>query len=128
MASTNFMFKGKQGSIDSHGFISWGGMGFNFESAGEEMKTAISKATGIKSETVPANKAFSNGRQKAQQEIANRFPLLNVMRTMSKSQVKQKCQEGAEVSQGDLATVKNGSHIQLRLSSGKIVDVKIEGE
>ena len=74
------------------------------------------------------NNSFQNGRMKAEQEINNKFPILNVTRTMSKTQVRQKTREGAEVVRGDLDTARNGAHIELRLSSGRVITVQIEGE
>ena len=50
----------------------------------------------------------------------------NITRTMSKAQIKQKCKEGAEVVFGDLDTIRNGAHLELRLSSGKKITVQVE--
>ena len=74
------------------------------------------------------NNSFQNGRMKAEQEINNKFPILNITRTMSKTQIRQKTREGAEVVRGDLDTARNGTHIELRLSSGRVITVQIEGE
>ena len=73
MAESKFVFKDQKGTVDDNGFIRLGGMGFQWSAAKEELKKAIEEQTG----KAWMNSSFSNGRQKAQQEIANKWPVLN---------------------------------------------------
>jgi hypothetical protein len=41
---TKFTFQGIKGSVDKFGFVCWGGMGFQIEAAGPELKAVIAAA------------------------------------------------------------------------------------